>query len=212
MIDSEERALMWLRDQPGYNSQTEERLCRFVEMLRQEAPVQNLVSKESLDSVWTRHIVDSAQLLRFVPRETSLWMDLGTGAGFPGIVIACLRPERPVHLVESRTRRIEWLERLAKSLALENVAVVGSRLERVEPRKASVISARAFAPLAKLLLISERFSTADTLWLLPKGRSAGQELLELRDWRHRFHVEQSITDPEAGIIVGQLLGRKDKPT
>jgi len=113
-------------------------------------------------------------------------------------------------MVESRTRRIEWLERATSALELTCAEVVGKRLEVVASEPVSVISARAFAPLAQLLELSERFSTSDTLWLLPKGRSAQQELQDLRNWRHMFHVEQSITDPQAGIIVGTLAGRKGK--
>ena len=113
-------------------------------------------------------------------------------------------------MVESRARRVEWLERARIALGLDHARVVGARLELVESRPFSVISARAFAPLVRLLDLSARFSTKDTLYLLPKGRSAQQELLELRGWNHMFHVEQSLTDPEAGVIVGQLLGKKGK--
>jgi 16S rRNA (guanine527-N7)-methyltransferase len=80
----------------------------------------------------------------------------------------------------------------------------------LEARKMAAISARAFAPLDKLLSLSSRFSTAKTLWVLPKGRSAQQEVGNLKGWRHAFHVEQSMTESQSGIIVGQLFGRKGK--
>ncbi|WP_370423959.1 MULTISPECIES: 16S rRNA (guanine(527)-N(7))-methyltransferase RsmG [Novosphingobium] len=188
-----------------------ERLELLVAMLAEENQRQNLVSAASLDQVWLRHIVDSAQLLPHVPRETSTpWMDLGTGAGFPGLVIAALRPECEVVMVESRARRIEWLDRARIAMGLTRASIAGQRLELVESRQAAVISARAFAPLDKLLTLSARFSTSDTVFLLPKGRSAGQELQDLRKWRHVFHVEQSLTDPQAGIIVGTLADGKGK--
>jgi 16S rRNA (guanine527-N7)-methyltransferase len=110
-------------------------------------------------------------------------------------------------MVESRTRRVEWLRRAAESLGLANAEVIGNRLELVESFPASVISARAFAPLDRLLDLSARFSTSDTIWLLPKGRSARDEVQRLRGWDHLFHVEQSLTDPEAGLVVGTLSGR-----
>jgi 16S rRNA (guanine527-N7)-methyltransferase len=135
-------------------------------------------------------------------------MDLGTGSGFPGVVIAALRPDIKVTLVESRTRRIEWLNGVRDALTLSNVNVVGSRLELVPSRAFDAISARAFAPLGPLLDLACRFSTSDTLWLLPKGRSAAQELGDLRGWHHTFHVEPSLTDIQAGIVVGKLAGRK----
>jgi len=144
-------------------------------MLCEENAHQNLVSAGSLSEVWRRHIVDSAQLLRFVPRETcQTWLDLGTGAGFPGIVIAALRPDLEVLMVESRARRIDWLERVRQELGLSRAVVLGQRLELVETRKVDAISARAFAPLDRLLALSARFSTGRTVWLLPKGRSAAQ--------------------------------------
>ncbi|NBS23931.1 MAG: 16S rRNA (guanine(527)-N(7))-methyltransferase RsmG [Altererythrobacter sp.] len=167
---------------------------------------QNLISRPSEAQMWVRHIADSAQLLRFVPRETPSrpWLDLGTGAGFPGLVIAALRPEWKIVLVESRARRVEWLEHMVRELDLGNCRVEGRRLELVEHFKTSVISARAFAPLEKLLSLSAPFSTKATTYLLPKGRSAAQELQAMpRKIRGMFHVEQSLTDEEAGIIVSK---------
>ena len=211
MISTEDEARDWLRALPESDPAAEERLEILVRMLAEENTRQNLVSAASLDQVWLRHIVDSAQLLPHVPRGTSSpWIDLGTGAGFPGLVIAALRPECEVLMVESRARRIEWLDRARLAMGLDKARVLGQRLELVETREAQVISARAFAPLEKLLTLSSRFSTSDTVWLLPKGRSAQQELDDLRKWRHVFHVEQSLTDPQAGIIVGTLAGGKGK--
>jgi len=211
MIADEPSARHWLAQLPEWDSLAAERLARLVALLAEENQRQNLVSRESLADVWRRHIADSAQLLIHVPRETSApWLDLGTGAGFPGLVIACLRPELDIRMVESRNRRIEWLERARAILALDQARVIGSRLELVEPFPAAAISARAFAPLDKLLDLSARFSTAATRWLLPKGRSAGDELSSLRGWQHLFHVEQSLTDPAAGVIVGTLSGKSGK--
>ena len=124
--------------------------------------------------------------------------------------MACLLPAVPVIMVESRARRVEWLTRAAEELNLTCARVLGQRLELIPEFPAAVISARAFAPLDKLLRISARFSTSATQWLLPKGRSARQELQELSGWNHLFHVEQSLTDADAGIIVGTLQGRKGK--
>ena len=184
------------------------RLERFVAALREENERQNLVARPTLDSVWQRHIADSAQLLDHVPRETPLWLDLGSGAGMPGLVVAAMRPEWPVVLVESRRKRIDWLARMASEMGLDRCRVEGSRLELVKSVPAGVISARAFAPLDRILSLSARFSTADTLWLLPKGRSAAQELQELPKRQSAlFHVEQSQTDADAGIIVGHLAGK-----
>jgi 16S rRNA (guanine527-N7)-methyltransferase len=172
-------------------------------MVVEENARQNLISKSGENAVWLRHIADSAQLLAHVSREASPWLDLGTGAGFPGLVIAAMRPQLDVVLVESRKKRVEWLIRAATELGLGRCRVEGRRLEHVESFAAAIISARAFAPLPKLLALSARFSTQDTLWLLPKGRSAVQEVASLpKAAADMFHVEHSVTDAEAGIVIG----------
>ena len=207
MIDTEDEAKAWLRALPECDSAAWTRLERLSALLAEENARQNLVSAASLAEVWRRHIADSAQLLVHVSRGTGPWLDLGTGAGFPGLVVAALRPECEVLMVESRARRIEWLERACRELRLGQACVIGTRLELMAPQPVGVISARAFAPLDKLIALSARFSTSDTVWLLPKGRSAQQELESLQGWQHRFHVEPSLTDPASGLIVGTLIGR-----
>ena len=202
MIDSEEaaRAFCAERTDPA----GVERLDRFAAMLAEENERQNLVSSASLAMVWQRHFADSLQLLDHVPHETSPWLDLGSGAGIPGLALACARPATDIVLVESRKRRVEWLIRAAGQLELANCRVAGLRLENVETFPAAAITARAFAPLGKLLHLSARFSTRDTIWLLPKGRSAAQELAEQpAGVREVFHVEQSRTDPQGGILIGR---------
>ena len=206
MIADEGAARAWLAALPQWDERAQARIGTLVELLCEENARQNLVSAASLGEVWRRHIADSAQLLAHVPRGTDVWLDLGTGAGFPGLVIAALEPDRPVRLVESRKRRIEWLRFVADRLGLGKVDIIGERLESVPTFPAAVISARAFAPLDRLLTLSARFSTSATMWLLPKGQSAQKELTELNGWSHRFHVEQSLTDPEAGVIIGTLVG------
>lgn len=181
-----------------------ERLDRFCKLLAEENARQNLVSSSSLAHIWRRHIADSVQLLAFVPRETSPWLDLGTGAGFPGIVIAMGRPEIAVYLVEARKRRAEWLSNIASEFGLTRCTVLPQRLEDVATMSAGAISARAFAPLDRLLRLSSRFSTPNTVWLLPRGRSARQDLAAQSDSvQSMFHVEPSLTDPQAGLLVGR---------
>ncbi len=180
------------------------RLERYVALLREENGRQNLVSSASLEQVWQRHIADSLQLLAHVPGEDSPWLDLGSGAGAPGLIVAIARPGVAMHLVESRRRRADWLDRVAAELSLANCGVLANRLEDVPSFPAAVISARAFAPLDKLLKLSTRFSTPQTVWLLPKGRSAARELIEQApEVRRVFHVEHSQTDEAAGLLVGR---------
>lgn len=177
---------------------------RYAELLRQGAGTQNLVAASTLPQIWLRHIADSVQLIDHVSRGTMPWLDLGAGAGLPGMVIGLLEPERQMVLMESRALRIQWLQETIEQLGARNIAVRGGNIRSAASVAAGVISARAFAPLPRLLDMAARFSTADTEWVLPKGRSAAQEIAQLpRRQRAMFHVKPSATDPEAGIVTGK---------
>jgi 16S rRNA (guanine527-N7)-methyltransferase len=191
--------------------ETIDRLDAFAALLRHENERQNLVSRASLDHVWERHILDSAQLLRFVPEDAGTWLDLGTGAGFPGLIAALLSPAR-VTLVEARRLRTDFLARAAEVLGVpDKVEIVCGKAETLPEQSFDVITARAFAPLAKLLAIGSRFSTNETLWVLPKGRNAKRELEAARaSWQGAFRIEQSLTDADAGILVGTGVHRRGK--
>lgn len=207
---TEDQAKAWLAASFPVSREKRERLEAFIAFLVSEAQLQNLISAATLDQIWARHIVDSAQLLLHAPGEGD-WLDLGSGAGFPGLIVPMLSSHRVV-LVESRAKRIDFLGRAVELLGLQDVAVVaGMPLERLETAPYSVISARAFAPLPRLLRLSHRFSTDNTLWLLPKGRNAVNELTEVStEWNLDFRVEPSVTDSDAGIIIGRVSGPKSQ--
>lgn len=179
-----------------------DRLAAFVSLLTAAAREQNLVSASTIESMWDRHVVDSAQLARFEPHRGASWADVGSGAGLPGLVVACL-VAGPVTLIEPRRLRAEFLGRAVEALGLANrVRVEQARVERVRGRF-DVITARAVAPLRKLLEISHHLSTGKTVWALPKGRGALAELAEAqRTWQAAFHVERSVTDEGSYILVG----------
>ncbi len=181
--------------------ETLDRLDAFVALLREENERQNLVSRNSLDNVWSRHILDSAQLARFAPKA-STWLDLGTGAGFPGLVLAAIGSAR-VTMVEARRLRADFLRRAAEAMEIEEkVEILCARAETMSARPYDAISARAFASLDRLLAIGGRFSTEKTVWILPKGRNAKTELEAARaSWQGDFRLEASLTDAEAQIVV-----------
>jgi 16S rRNA (guanine527-N7)-methyltransferase len=205
MNEAEARA--WL----NVPRETIERLEAFSVLLREESAYQNIVAKPTLDALWSRHIVDSAQLLRFAPDPQASWIDLGSGAGFPGLIVALLHAGQVI-LVEERRLRVEFLHRGAEVLGIVGkVEILGTKAERVAPRDFGVISARAFAPLPKLLDIGTSFSTIKTRWILPKGRNARSELDTLdASWQGAFRVEPSLTDPESGIIVADAVRRQGR--
>jgi 16S rRNA (guanine527-N7)-methyltransferase len=180
--------------------ETLERLREYEKLLRNESKRQNLVSVSTLDQLWQRHILDSAQLVRFEPDSGASWIDIGSGAGLPGVVIACLS-DGPVTLAEPRKLRAAFLEHVVQELGLD-AAVKCAKAENVDG-KFDVITGRAVASLPQFLRISRHLSTRKTLWVLPKGRNACSELAEAQQaWQGVFHVEQSVTDPESFIVVG----------
>jgi 16S rRNA (guanine527-N7)-methyltransferase len=203
----ENDARLWVERQFDVPRETMERLDAFAALLREESGRQNLVSKASLDRLWLRHFADSAQLLAFAPSPEASWVDLGSGAGFPGLVVAALH-KGPVTLVEERRLRSEFLHRAAETLGVQ-VEILAARAERIPPRRFDVISARAFAPLPRLLDLGTAFSTTNSVWILPKGRNAETELAALDpSWQGGFRLEPSVTDPEAQIILAEGVRRK----
>lgn len=187
--------------------ETLEKLNAYLAMLTEESRRQNLIAASTLGALWDRHILDSAQLLRFEPSPQAAWLDIGSGAGLPGIVLACLATGH-VTMVEPRRLRAEFLHRVVESLDLR-ARIVCAKVERVEG-SFDVITARAVASLARLLEISHHLSTRKTIWVLPKGRSAADELAEAkRTWQGVFHVEPSVTDDDSWIVVAtEVRGRQ----
>ena len=206
MTEDEARAWLLARNVPRG---TITRLDAFDRLLRSENERQNLVSAPSLASLWARHIVDSAQLLDLA--KPGSWVDLGSGAGFPGLVIAAVG-EREVTLVESRTKRIAFLRDAAEVLEIsERVTIFPGRVETLSARAFAVISARAFAPLGRLLPVAHHLSSSETTWILPKGRSAEEELAEVSDsWQGTFRIVPSVTDPDAAIIVATQVRPRNR--
>jgi 16S rRNA (guanine527-N7)-methyltransferase len=154
-------------------------------------------------------VYDSAQLLRLAPGDAENWLDLGSGAGFPGLIVALLHPAR-VTLIEARKLRADFLRRASEALGVDGkVEIVCAKVETLTPRVFDVISARAFAPLGRLLASAAPFSDDGTTWILPKGRNAKSELEAARSsWQGDFRLEPSLTDVEAGIVVARGVSRR----
>lgn len=198
----------WLADTFDVSRETLEKFDRYAAMLLVEAEHQNLISRSTVPIFWDRHIRDSAQLLGFARDRGAegSWLDLGSGPGLPGIIIALL-DNSPITMVESRARRAEFLFRAVDELALSgHVTIEGRRLERIETKPFDVITARAFAPLPKLFDLAHRFSHRETLWLLPKGQTVDDELDAARPlWQGEFNTVQSLTDPRSSIICARKV-------
>ncbi|HKH27633.1 MAG TPA: 16S rRNA (guanine(527)-N(7))-methyltransferase RsmG [Sphingomicrobium sp.] len=188
--------------------ETMARLSAYVGLLKDAAAQQNLISPSTLETIWERHILDSAQLLRFA-KSDGAWVDIGSGAGLPGIVIAILSSD-PITLIEPRRLRADFLVQTAHALSLSNVSIECAKVERVRGQF-EVITARAVAQLDRLLAMADHLATSSTLWVLPKGRSAQSELAQAQlNWHCDALVEQSCTDPESQILVLTRVGAKKK--
>ncbi|WP_336961967.1 16S rRNA (guanine(527)-N(7))-methyltransferase RsmG [Sphingobium aquiterrae] len=207
---TEDEARAWLADRLSVPRGTLERLEAYIALLFDEMSRQNLIAESTREHVWARHIVDSAQLIPMAGKATAGgWIDLGSGAGLPGIVVAILT-DWPVLMVESRRKRTEFLAHVIETLGLDNARLWEGRAETLQiDEPAAVISARAFAPMPRLLSGSAHLANDSTLWLLPKGRNWKNELESIGPtWQGMFHVEQSVTDAESAIVVAKQVRKR----
>jgi 16S rRNA (guanine527-N7)-methyltransferase len=169
------------------------------------------VSRSTLEEIWVRHFHDSAQLLDLSPPGARLWVDLGSGAGFPGLVIAILaaerRPDLSVRLIESDQRKAAFLRSVTRETGVK-ADVVAERIESATPCGADVLSARALAPLATLLKMAQRHLSPDGVALFLKGARHRQELVEaLESFTFDCEEYRSETDEEAVILKIGGIGR-----
>ncbi|MBJ3777821.1 16S rRNA (guanine(527)-N(7))-methyltransferase RsmG [Acuticoccus mangrovi] len=204
VLASEERARETIRAEVG--SDVFAALERFVEAARAWGRVSNIVSEADRERLWERHVLDSLQLVPLAEAAGPAWIDLGSGGGFPGLVVAIVRGGE-VTLVESNRKKAAFLIQ-ASAATGRAVRVEPRRIEELAATPYDVVSARALAPLATLLDLSSRFFGPDTVGLFPKGRDADNEVREAQK-RHRFAVAStpSRTDPRAAILsVSELKG------
>lgn len=183
-----------------------DRLTRLANLVFEESERQNLIAPSTLSSMWVRHLLDSAQLIDHAPPEkTGVWLDVGSGAGFPGLVVATLCQDQSVRLVEPRRKRVDFLRAAANALSLGNVTVAACRVEQDEARsEASVISARAVASLDRLFELTRFHNGMSTTYVLPRGQSGVAEVAAAgRDWQGLFHVKHSVTDPASTIVIAR---------
>ncbi len=185
--------------------ETFDRIEAYAALLVEASSRQNIIAASTVDQLWERHLLDSAQLIRHVNRGR--WSDIGSGAGLPGIVIAILTGE-PVTLIEPRRLRAEFLATVKSRLALDNVQIAHGKASAVTT-KFDYITARAVAPASALLAMTDHLSHPKTVWVLPKGRTAQKELDDVRDaWQGVFRLEPSLTDEAASILLATGVRRR----
>jgi 16S rRNA (guanine527-N7)-methyltransferase len=187
------------------------RLKAYADLLIDWNSRHNLVSRAGLDDLWRRHMWDSAQLVRYLPQKAATLADLGSGAGFPGLVLAVLRPDIAVTLFEARTKKCAFLNAAAARMGVK-VSVVDARIEDVAPRPLDVVTARGCAPLPRLLGLAHRFTGSSTVCLFLKGQNVGAELTEAHKyWNMKASHFPSLSDPSGAILEVRELEPHERP-
>lgn len=191
----------------GIDAETAERIARFAAHLEKWQKAINLISAKTLPQLWERHILDSLQLAPLIPAGARTLVDVGSGAGFPGLILALLN-RWDVHLVESDTRKSVFLRDSARLCGVP-VTVHAVRIESLDAPKADVITARALAPVADLLRLTAGFRQSGTIHLFPKGRGAEAELTDAeKTWTLTVGRTPSLTDPDAVILqIGEVQSK-----
>ena len=181
------------------------RLKAFADLLLDWNALHNLVARSTLPDLWRRHIWDSAQLASLIPAGTRTLADLGSGAGFPGLVLAAMRPEIAVTLHESIGKKCAFLGAAAERMSLA-VSVQNSRIEALPPTPHDVVTARALAPLPLLLSYARPLMGPNSVCLFLKGQNLGSELTEAHKyWKMETSQVPSKTDPSGAILVVRKL-------
>jgi 16S rRNA (guanine527-N7)-methyltransferase len=206
---TEAEARDWIARHFDVSRETIAQLDTYAHAVHAGQESQNLVSASTIPDFWSRHIVDSAQLISLGVRGS--WLDIGSGAGIPGIIIAILTRD-PVVLVEPRARRANFLQETVQKLDLSDVRIVQSTVQKLVASPVENITARAVAALPALIEMATPHAHKGTIWVLPKGKSAKSELASLpRAWQGTWTIHRSVTDPESEILVGRNVkvnGRK----
>ncbi|MCE8507304.1 16S rRNA (guanine(527)-N(7))-methyltransferase RsmG [Ruegeria pomeroyi] len=183
--------------------ETFDRMSIFAELVKKWNPRINLVSKRSLDDLWTRHIIDSIQVFRNAP-VGGLWVDLGSGGGFPGMICAILgaeeMPDTRFICVESDQRKSAFLRSAARECGV-NCQVISQRIEVLDPLNADILSARALTDLTGLLGFAERHLKSGGTALFPKGANWKKEMQEAaKQWNFSYDAVTSLTEPQAVLL------------
>jgi 16S rRNA (guanine527-N7)-methyltransferase len=187
------------------------RLKAYAGLLEDWNSRHNLVSARSLEDLWRRHFLDSAQLAPLIPSSAGTLADLGSGAGFPGLVLAeMLRNRVAVTLFEATAKKCAFLQAAAQRMELP-IAIKNERMEDASPKAFDAVTARACAPLPKLLSYAQYFMGPNSVCLFLKGQNVGAELTEAhKSWSMKVRQIPSLTDPSGAILELRELLSHDR--
>ena len=189
-----------LNDRYNVSHETLSKLSCFYDLLIKWQRRLNLISHKTINEIWDRHILDSAQLCSFLPEKPCCILDVGSGAGLPGIVLSILT-DHEIHLVESDQKKCAFL-RTALSRISSNAMVHETRLEEMPSLSADIITARAFAPLPRLLGLTQKQHHPKLRFLLLKGRDINSELINIGSWQKlRVKNQHTSITSEDGCVL-----------
>ncbi|MFM9889225.1 MAG: 16S rRNA (guanine(527)-N(7))-methyltransferase RsmG [Rickettsiales bacterium] len=198
-----------LNTQPDVSRETTSRLEQYVALLLKWNGTINLIGRATVDDIWDRHIADSLQLMGLITPDTARIADLGSGAGLPGLVIACCLPDAPITLVERDQRKAAFLLQAAQELGLKRVRVIAKSLETID-ETFDIITARALTSLDLLCGFAWPLMGVNTICLFPKGADFAREIEEAqRNWQFSYQLHPSITNEKSCIISLTKLSLKE---
>ncbi len=193
--------------------ETFEKLNRFVQILTEWQEKMNLVSRSSMAEVWVRHISDSAQLYQYVNADAKYVYDVGSGAGFPAMVLAIMSQadnrQTKFKLIESIEKKTVYLNDVKEKLDLKNVEIINERSENLKLQPANFVTARAVADLNKLFSFLFPLTDKNTVLILPKGKTFLQEINQAKkNWNFDLKVEKNTVHEEGVVLLVSSLRRK----
>ena len=191
----------------GVSRETSERLEAYVAFLEEWQPRLNLIGPGTADDIWRRHILDCGQIARHVPRGCRRLLDIGSGAGLPGLVLAIMGVDG-VEMVEKDARKVAFLHSAARTCEVD-VGIHNSRIEALQSPAADVVTARAVAPLRLLVAMAAPFLGEDSVSIFPKGRSVDEELKDAaREWHMWYQRRASLSDSQGSLLVIDRVHRE----
>jgi 16S rRNA (guanine527-N7)-methyltransferase len=193
----DQKSLDYLNGTLSVSRETLEKLEKFGHLAVEWNKAINLISPSTVPDIGWRHVVDSAQIFSFIPKDTKHLVDLGSGGGFPAIILAILGVAK-VTMIESDKRKSIFLKEASRQLGLNNTVIINSRVEAAPPQNADIVTARALANLGQLI---EWAKPHGHHFIFPKGEHYRSEILELGDHSYNIDVRPSVTDDNAAIII-----------
>ena len=190
------------------NNKTEAALERYLDLLREFNAHTNIVGKSTLKNPWQSHILDSLQIMPFIKNKDSFVLDLGTGAGIPGLILNICGCKNVI-LIDSNGKKINFLQKVKNQMQLKNKIILG-RIEDINNLKVDIITSRALSKLTNLISYSQKFMKKNTVLIFLKGKTVNEEIIEAKQkWKFEYTIKQSISDSRGKLVCIRSIKKND---